>query len=100
MRLTKGSESFSAIVLPVRAIDTVYRNTMGKPMYVSVVLVTQADDYAIAYAGVDDPPVMMISALPSSLSNQGIALMVPPSWYYRITTGLGHPTITEWSECY
>lgn len=100
-----------------RALNTIYRNTTGKPMFVSIEVETDTQngsDNAIATLNVDEvsPPITFgldvgigsgTNAVQSALRFQ-ITYIIPPNYYYELIddlkSGTGLVIIQFWNEIY
>jgi hypothetical protein len=98
-----------------RAVDTVYQNTTGKPMWVAVTVRPQKVEgggsvsYYIRTDG-DNPPVTQVAQAgrPLVANESGsiyttMTVVVLPGYYYQLfadVTGSITPAVTRWFEWY
>lgn len=90
---------------PSRVLDTVYQNTSGKIRLVSVgvSLSGGVNEGVYLKIGASSPPATTIGMINRTASNTGNAqlmgsFIVPPSWYYKVETYQGTPTLQDWHE--
>ena len=92
-----------------RALDTVYQNTTGKPMWV-IVRVSEAASYADihvqTYTDASNPPVLMEDEIytntafnPAPIITATIRLIVLPNNYYKVVN-VANCALTGWIEKY
>lgn len=112
-----------SVVTGSRALDTIYQNTSGKIMFVSVTVQIQVTDtdtdvngnsYVDVYCENATPPTIRVSELYlaitfNGLTNQGnvtvlspVTFIVPSGYYYKLTKGKSadgsDATILVWTE--
>jgi len=100
------------VVTGARALDTIYQNTTGRPLFCMVTCIcarTIINDEARLNADVKATSPPNVSYIGSGLSNVGpiteqifcVTFLVPPFWYYRITSTTaagGAVTLDGWVE--
>lgn len=95
----------ASVAQPARVIDTIYQNTGGKIRVVTVSLVISlgVTETAQAVIGSSSPPTTDAASVGHSSGATGadygsMTFIVPPSWYYRVNSATGTPTIDNWIE--
>lgn len=99
MRLEKVHKSFlnQRDVTGSRALDTVYQNTTGKPLFVAIVY-TATTGSGSAYTDSANPPTTLVGM--SSVSQQQICFIVLAGNYYKLQQAVGGNSIVSWVEWY
>lgn len=99
------SPSVQSNVTATRALDgTIYRNTSGRPMFVSIQLVsvTAGANYGGVSTGVNTPPTVGVAACyhDATLSalRATISFVVLPLYYYQFNQNTGTFTLGSWVE--
>jgi hypothetical protein len=94
-----------SVVTGSRALDTVYQNTTGKILFVSLSLTRTANYLHIfAYCDTDNPPTALVAkaygASDTSLERvEHVSFVVPNNYYYNIETDSSpSPTVSVWTE--
>lgn len=83
-----------------RALDTIYQNTSGKPLWVIVTTNVGNNIGVTAYIGAASPPTSAVAKNFTSGGSTGfipMTFLVPPSYYYKVTK-TGSPTKQYWYE--
>ncbi len=113
MTIATGEQATAADVLAIKintqsdvtasqACDTVYQNTSGKPMHVSVAFGANVGTQS-AYTGSANPPTVLVAQglLAPTVTRMTFHFIVLPSYYYKITTvdGISGQVFTwiEWT---
>jgi hypothetical protein len=94
-----GGISVCNIVTGSRAFNTVYQNTTGKPMWVSVTGNFSGTNY-MAQADTANPPGGGVAWIGGSSSLNQITWWVLPGYYYRLYPNTGGAILTQWVEWY
>lgn len=84
-----------------RALDgTVYRNTTGKPMFVSVVAYNTSAAGMAARSDANATPTLIVADVYSATTtvNMSVFFIVLPNNYYSVTKSTGTATISSWIE--
>ena len=83
-----------------RAFGTIYQNTTGRIMYVSIVSNHPADGTTVAYCAAGSPPTTAVS-VQSGHAAWGTSnfFIVPPGYYYKATID-SNITLGNWIEWY
>jgi hypothetical protein len=86
-----------------RALNTVYQNTTGKPLFAVVNTATQNGSSTIVYSDTQTTPTTVITNVgvaasggPIAVGNIPISFWVLPGYYYRVVGG----TLNSWTEYY
>lgn len=92
---------------PVRAINTVYQNTTGRPMLVIITgyNAAGADMTLELNVGTADPPAGAVAAArckAAAGAGQGwlLSAVVLPNYYYKLVRAAGTEFIEYWREAY
>lgn len=94
MRLEKNTTEFANFDQPAgRAVGTVYQNTNGKPMLVTV---CGSGDSVEIFIGNVDPPVVSLGKMSGGIFHT-TSFIVPSGYYYKLTQ-LGAWVLLTWSE--
>lgn len=86
---------------PSRAKGTIYQNTSGKQMLVTISLSFGLDEEAVAEIGAASPPGTTVAHWQNTVGNNIVSpasFIVPPSWYYRLREVAASVTIDSWYE--
>ena len=89
-----------------RAINgTVYQNTSGRPLIITVTIDCTGDDYdrAVAYCDSNASPTTVVTAVGHLVGNGereylSMTFVAVPSYYYKVTSAAGTPTLVDWFE--
>jgi hypothetical protein len=81
-----------------RALGTIYRNTSGQMLFVTVTVVASATGTLLGFTGASSPPTNAL-AQTSSVSGYArcVTFCVPGGYYYKATTDTGGSILT-WTE--
>ena len=83
-----------------RVLGTIYQNTTGKVMFVEFVSTSTGANCTVrAFNGESSPPGIPIAQYeePTNGQFQRLFFLVPPGYYYKITTDVGS-TVVNWIE--
>gem|GEM_PF-2016531 len=81
-----------------RAYQTVYQNTTGKPLFVSVTDAVTSTGTLSAYTDSSNPPTTIVAAQSDSASwSRNVFFIVAPNNYYKLSNDQPS-TITRWFE--
>jgi hypothetical protein len=94
-----GYSGITQQTFPSRAFNTVYQNTTGKPMFVSVTGNFSGTNY-MAQADTANPPGNGVAWIGGSSSLNQITWWVLPGYYYRLYPNTGGAILTQWVEWY
>lgn len=87
---------------PVRALDTIYRNTSGKLLLVTINLFAADDDSVQFLVGAATPPTTIIGLEYPAGTGGSVygtqTFIVPPLYYYEALTASGTPSLYKWTE--
>ncbi|KKN37950.1 hypothetical protein LCGC14_0758370 [marine sediment metagenome] len=88
---------------PSRAIDTIYQNTTGNPILVSVVIFLDGatNERASIKIGSASPPTTVVGQarkVGGGVSQNTHTFLVPDNWFYEVLTVTSTPTISNWVE--
>lgn len=91
---------------PSRALDTVYPNDSGKVRVVTVQILFQMYERCEILCDASTPPTTLICKAGIRLENGlsagnvyiPVTFIVPPSYYYKVATAYGTPTLEDWHE--
>jgi len=86
---------------PSRALDTIYQNITRLRVVLVTVFLDPAEGVYV-YVGAASPPNIIIDQLCNTANADYIAMsstfIVKPSYYYKVTTSEGAPSIYTWTE--
>ena len=84
-----------------RELGKVYRNTTGKPMFVSVNYQSGTNQMLMGLSDHNDPPVSLVTIV-QAMTNIGGTLVfwVLNNNYYKLMFGISSPTVRLWTEWY
>ena len=110
---TGSGLSLSAGVLDARArfttVDTTtltlgatYQNNTGRPMMVCVVTSDSVNQVGVlGYIGSTSTSLRLVDASPTAVDDYvGVSFIVPPNWYYSVSTQGGVPSSAIWTRVY
>lgn len=86
---------------PVRSLNTVYQNTTGKPLLVTVNMTFEGNEFVQCLQGSANPPTSDTGALGCNSITQAVmshTFIVPINYYYKVLVVTGTPTINRWVE--
>jgi len=96
--------SNQGVVTGSRVLGSVYQNTTGKPMFVSVTAHTDNVTNANILAQTDSNPSPSTYVAYAALAQNGIdgqiTFWVLPNNYYTVTINIGTPGLSLWTEWY
>jgi len=95
-----GGPTTQNVVTGSRANNTVYQNTTGRPMFVTVAEVYTGANNFSAYSDSSSNPTTVVawSAVAANGAQAGVSFWVLPNNYYKVATA-GH-TLAGWTEWY
>lgn len=87
---------------PVRALDTEYQAST-QIRVINVYIGTAPGEHATLYDGAASPPATEIARVYNGAGNAddiaaNIVAIIPPLYYYKITSTGGAPTLLKWTE--
>ncbi len=101
-RVAQANSYLPTVSTPVRAMETVYQNTTGRPILVVLTLqnADAPEDNFRILSDAANPPTVDIAAgyIMASPNRSSVAFVVAPSNYYKATNPIGASTILRWEE--
>jgi len=97
----KGLLDNCTLTEPTRAFDTIYQNG-SKIRIVIAVIALSPDEWCQVYIGSSSSPTYRGDFRTDLLNDtivQWLTFVVPPNWYYEITSYRGSPSLHNWMEC-
>lgn len=93
----------SSVSIPSRSIDTVYQNTTGGTIIVSVVIRVDGatNERAVIKIGSSSPPGTPVGQARhqgGGYSEHTHTFLVPNNWYYEVVTLNSSPSVSNWTE--
>ena len=85
---------------PTRAIDgTVYHNTSGKLLFVTITVSMIALDAIQVKCDSAGTPTTVVAGLTSSgVMTLAVSFAVPNTYYYKVVAAVGSPSLVYWTE--
>jgi hypothetical protein len=84
-----------------RALDTIYQNTSGRPMWINVIIGILTGVECTLTIGSSSPPSTYIdNDIIHEKSLCTLQGLIPVNWYYRVDVNVGSPAILDWFESY
>lgn len=88
-----------SVVTGSRAINTVYQNTSGKPMLVTISGDASVNSYFDILTDANNPPTTVVARQGFNISEwRSISFLVLPGNYYKLSVLAGTPTPYRWTE--
>ena len=93
-----NTKSQIKVTQPTRALNTVYQNTTGRPLYVAVVLLATYTfpDASLKIGATDNPTTIIDRINAEELTYVSISGFVPKDFYYTVTSS--YFKIHKWTE--
>lgn len=93
--------AFSAVTTPANSLGTIYQNTTGRPVFVSVyVLSSTLNEIVSLKCGSSSPPTVVMTADSNAQSGStylNVQFVVPPNYYYEVTVS-ATATLAGWAQ--
>ena len=83
---------------PERALSTIYQNTSGRPIQVSVTARNTAGGGSISFLASDDNSTWVTAGYSTVNGTMNFNHIIPAGHYYRVLPSGGSPSIEYWAE--
>lgn len=83
-----------------KTINTIYRNNLTKPIFVSAQVIVNQNSGVQGWTGVNATPDKLVAAayISTATAYQQVFFIVLPDYYYRVNVSAGTPTLYTWVE--